>query len=61
MAEPPAIYADLVRLEEDVTRLLESNSELGINLRTQKQDLEKLGVPTEVHCSPRNRCRSGFR
>src|ERR1700719_5369874 len=49
MAEPPAIYADLVRLEEDITRLLESNSELGINLRTQKQDLEKLGVPTEVH------------
>ncbi len=49
MAEPPAIYADLMRLEEDVTRLLESNSELGINLRTQKQDLEKLGVPTEVH------------
>src|SRR6266478_4845895 len=49
MAEPPAIYADLVRLEEDVDRLLESNSELGINLRTQKQDLEKLGVPTEVH------------
>jgi nucleotide-binding universal stress UspA family protein len=48
MAEPPAIYADLVRLEEDVTRLLESNSELGINLRSQKQDLEKLGVPTEV-------------
>ena len=49
VAEPPAIYADLVRLEEDVTHLLESNSELGINLRTQKQDLEKLGVPTEVH------------
>ncbi len=49
MAEPPAIYSDLVRLEEDVNRLLESNSELGINLRTQKQDLEKLGVPTEVH------------
>src|SRR2546421_1049246 len=49
MAEPPAIYADLVRLEEDIDRLLESNSELGINLRTQKQDLEKMGVPTEVH------------
>src|SRR5437899_12191101 len=48
MAEPPAIYADLVRLEEDVTRLLESNSELGINIRTQKEQLEKLGVPTEV-------------
>src|ERR1043166_2692708 len=49
MAEPPAIYADLVQLEEDLGRLLESNSELGINLRRQKQDLEKLGVPTEVH------------
>jgi nucleotide-binding universal stress UspA family protein len=48
MAEPPAIYADLVQLEEDLGRLLESNSELGINLRSQKQDLEKLGVPTEV-------------
>jgi len=49
MAEPPAMYADLVRLEEDVDRLLESNSELGVNLRTQKQDLEKMGVPTQVH------------
>ena len=48
MAEPPAMYADLVSLEEDVDRLLESNSELGINLRTQKQDLEKMGVPTQV-------------
>jgi len=49
MAEPPAIYADLVRLEEDVDLLLQSNSELGANLRTQKQDLEKAGVPTQVH------------
>jgi nucleotide-binding universal stress UspA family protein len=48
MAEPPAIYADLVRLEEDVEQLLESNSELGLNLREQKADLEKLGVPAEV-------------
>jgi len=48
MAEPPAIYADLVRLEEDLERLLESKSELGLNLRRQKQDLEKMGVPTEV-------------
>jgi nucleotide-binding universal stress UspA family protein len=48
MAEPPAIYADLVRLEEDLGRLLDSKSELGINLSTQKQDLEKLGVPVEV-------------
>jgi nucleotide-binding universal stress UspA family protein len=48
MAEPPAIYTDLVRLEEDVERLLESNSELGLNLREQKADLEKLGVLADV-------------
>lgn len=48
MAEPPAIYADLVRLEEDVERLLQSGSELGQNLLAQKQDLERLGVQTEV-------------
>ncbi|MEP6777799.1 MAG: universal stress protein [Chthoniobacterales bacterium] len=49
MAEPPAIYADLVRLEEDVERLLQSGSELGRNLLAQKQSLERLGVKTEVH------------
>jgi nucleotide-binding universal stress UspA family protein len=48
MAEPPAIYADLVRLEEDVEQLLTSGSELGRNLLAQKQSLEKLGVTTEV-------------
>jgi len=48
MAEPPAIYADLVRMEEDVDRLLESKSELGVNLRRQKESLGRLGVPTEV-------------
>lgn len=48
MAEPPAMYADLVRLEEDVDRLLGSKSELGINLSEQKADLEKLGVSAEV-------------
>ncbi len=48
MAEPPAIYADLVRLEEDVNRLLESKSELGLNLHRQKEELERLGVPAEV-------------
>jgi len=48
MAEPPAMYADLVRLEEDVGRLLESESELGINLRGQKKSLEKIDVPVEV-------------
>jgi nucleotide-binding universal stress UspA family protein len=49
MAEPPAMYADLVKLEEDLDRLLESKSELGLNLLRQKEDLTRLGVPTEVH------------
>jgi nucleotide-binding universal stress UspA family protein len=48
MAEPPAIYADLVQLEEDVDRLLESRSELGTNLRRQKRELERLGVSAAV-------------
>lgn len=48
MAEPPAIYADLVRLEEDVERLLGSDSELARNLREQKDMLEKLGITVEV-------------
>ena len=49
MAEPPALYADLVQLEEDVSQLLESKSELGTNLRRQKRELERLGVSAEVH------------
>lgn len=48
MAEPPAIYVNLVQLEENVDRLLESKSELGTNLRRQKKELQNLGVPAEV-------------
>jgi nucleotide-binding universal stress UspA family protein len=48
MAEPPVMYADLVRLEEDVERLLESDSELGRNLRGQKKSLEKIDVSAHV-------------
>jgi nucleotide-binding universal stress UspA family protein len=48
MAEPPAMYADLVQMEEDLDRLLASKSELGKNLRRQKEDLERVGVPTTV-------------
>ncbi len=48
MAEPPAIYADLVRLEEDVDRLLASDSELGRGLRGQKESLEKMGLSVTV-------------
>ena len=48
MAEPPAMYSDLVRMEEDVVQLLQSKSELGTNLRRQKRELERLGVSAEV-------------
>jgi nucleotide-binding universal stress UspA family protein len=48
IAEPPAIYADLIRLEEDSDLLLKSGSELGRNLAQQKRDLEALGVTAEV-------------
>src|SRR5216117_1445734 len=48
MAEPPAIYAHLVSMEEDVDRLLESRSELGRNLLQQKKELERIGVSAEV-------------
>ncbi|MGB9474979.1 MAG: universal stress protein [Candidatus Udaeobacter sp.] len=48
MAEPPAIYVDLVQLEENVDQLLESKSELGTNLRLEKTQLERFGVAAEV-------------
>jgi nucleotide-binding universal stress UspA family protein len=48
MAQPPAIFVDLVRLEEDVDRLLASDSELGRNLRGQMGSLEKMGISVEV-------------
>jgi nucleotide-binding universal stress UspA family protein len=54
MAEPPAIYAHLMELEEDVTALLASGSELGRNLVAEKKALEKLGVVVNV------RVRHGF-
>ncbi len=48
MPEPPAIFADLVRREEDVGALLAGSSELGSNLRQQKEALEKLAVSATV-------------
>ena len=54
MAEPPAIYAHLIELEEDVDALLASRSELGRNLTAEKKVLEKLGVTVNV------RVRHGF-
>jgi nucleotide-binding universal stress UspA family protein len=48
MAEPPAMYADLVRMEENVGQLLESKSELGTNLGRQKKELERRGVSADI-------------
>lgn len=48
MAEPPAILAHLVRQEEDVDRLLASDSELGLSLREQKESLARRGLAVEV-------------
>lgn len=48
MPEPPAIFADLIRLEEDSPRVLESNSKLSRVLRHQKELLEQFGVFGEI-------------
>lgn len=48
MAQPPAVYSDLIKMEEDVNLLLHSNSGLGQNLRREKEFLEGMGVETEV-------------
>lgn len=48
MAEPPPVYTDLIRMEEDVNLLLHSSSGLGQNLRHEKESLETMGVSTDV-------------
>ncbi len=48
MAEPPAMYAAFAPREEDAEQILAGGSELGRNLRAQKEALEKLGVPAEL-------------
>jgi nucleotide-binding universal stress UspA family protein len=44
MDEPPAIYANLIRMKEDADRLLSSRSKLGRALRRHKELLEQFGV-----------------
>jgi nucleotide-binding universal stress UspA family protein len=51
MAEPPALYADLIEKEEDVDRLLTSGSDLGRNLNREREMLDSLGVKNETHIS----------
>ncbi|HXF40779.1 MAG TPA: universal stress protein [Blastocatellia bacterium] len=48
MAEPPAVYTDLIKMEEDVNLLLHSSSGLGQNLRREKEALQAMGVAAEV-------------
>jgi nucleotide-binding universal stress UspA family protein len=48
MAEPPPVYSDLIRMEEDINLLLHSNTDLGQNLRREKEFLERMGVDGEV-------------
>lgn len=46
--ELPAIYAHLPKMRESTDWLLKSNTELGINLRKEKEALEAMGVAAEV-------------
>jgi nucleotide-binding universal stress UspA family protein len=48
MAEPPPIFSDLIKMEEDVNLLLHSNLPVGQNLRREKEQLETLGVSSQV-------------
>jgi len=49
MAEPPAMYADLVRMEKMLVSYCNQSRSLGTNLRRQKRELDRLGVSAEVH------------
>ena len=49
LVQPPAVYANLVRAEEDIDQILQSDSSLGRALRHQREMLEKMMVPCEVH------------
>lgn len=48
IAEPPADYQDLMRMEQDVNLLLHSDLDLGRNLRQEKELLDGLGVESRV-------------
>jgi nucleotide-binding universal stress UspA family protein len=48
LPEPPAIYAHLPRMQESADWLVNSNSELGVNLRREKETLEKMSVAAEL-------------
>jgi len=51
LAEPPMLYADLIRMEEDVDLLLKSNSALAKKLKTERAILEAQEVDRTVELS----------
>ena len=48
MPEPPAIFANLTRMESDVDALLASGSDLGRSLSAQREAFQKLGVTVHI-------------
>jgi nucleotide-binding universal stress UspA family protein len=46
--QPPAMHGTIFRRQEDVTTLLNSNSALARNLRTEKEIIERNGVSANV-------------
>ena len=46
--QPPEVFADLIKMEEDINLLLHSNTDLGQNLRREKEILDRMGVDSEV-------------
>ena len=48
MNQPPEVFADLIKMEEDINLLLHSNTDLGQNLRREKEILDRMGVDSEV-------------
>jgi nucleotide-binding universal stress UspA family protein len=48
MAQTPVLYTEIIAREEDVESVLHSHSELGRNLRAEKETLEAMGVATNV-------------
>src|SRR2546429_5880426 len=51
LIEPPLLYADLIRMEEDVDLLLESNSTLANKLKDEKKILDKMEVDNQIRLS----------
>jgi nucleotide-binding universal stress UspA family protein len=47
--QPPAMHGTILRRQEDAAVLLNSNSALARNLRTEKEIIEGAGVPAVVH------------